>query len=582
MRPRSISLAAALRVRTLAALLAGTVAALLATSGTLAPGATPASEATGPIFTDVTAGSGLSFQNVCGAASADKGWITESMGAGAAWLDYDGDGKLDLYLVNGSTHDRPAGAGEPNRLFKGDGAGRFTDVTDQAGVGDRGWGMGVTVGDVDNDGDPDLYVTNLGANVLYRNNGDGTFTDVTKAAGVGDEGWGTAAALFDADGDGDLDLYVGNYVDFATDRIPRRGTPEARKPTCIFRGLQVFCGPHGLIPAQDVFYRNNGDGTFTEATAAAGMRLDKPRFTLGAVSGDVDNDGDADLYVANDSVQNSLWRNRGDGTFEDVGLITLSAMNADGNPQASMGVDLADYDQDGWLDLAVTNFSHDLNTVYRNVSGKYFLDASTMVGMTATTMALSWGVGFFDFDADGDLDLFIANGHVYPQVDQVGMGTQFRQANHLFVQRDGRFHEFSARAGSGFAPVRSFRAAAFADYDDDGDVDILVTALDDAPVLMRNDSARAGHVLQVRLVGSVSNRDGVGARVSVTAGGVTRIRERTGGGSYLAASDPRLHFGLGPARRAEKVDVRWPSGRTQTVTGVPAGQVLTLTEKPGS
>jgi hypothetical protein len=307
-----------------------------------------------------------------------------------------------------------------------------------------------------------------------------------------------------------------------------------------------------------------------------------PRYALAAVSGDVDNDGDVDLYVANDSVQNSLWRNRGDGVFEDIGLSSLSAFNADGNPQASMGVDLADFNTDGWLDLAVTNFSHDINTLYRNVSGRYFVDESTILGMTATTMALSWGVGFYDFDADGDLDLFIANGHIYPQVDDVGMGTRFRQANHLFVQQQGRFREMSAQAGSGLAPVRSFRAVAFGDYDNDLDVDLLATSLDDAPVLLRNDSVRAGHVLQVRLEGRTSNRDAVGARVTVTSGGVTRIRDLTGGGSYLAASDRRLHFGLGAARIVDRVVVRWPAGGTSVREKVPVDQPLTIVEEPGS
>jgi hypothetical protein len=499
------------------------------------------------------------------------------MGAGAAWLDYDGDGRLDLYLVNGSTYDRQAGQGEPNQLFKGDGRGRFTDVTAASGAGDRGWGQGVAVGDYDNDGDPDLYITNLGPSVLLRNNGDGTFTDVTRRAGVGHDGWSTSAAYFDMEGDGDLDLYVCRYVAFDPRIVPQRGTKEAEITSCILRGIPVLCGPLGLSPAQDVLYRNNGDGTFTDATRAAGVWLDTPLYALGVVTGDYDNDGDQDVYVANDSVPNTLWRNRGNGTFEEVGMITLSALSGDGIPQAGMGTDLADFDDDGWLDIVVTNFSSDVNTLYHNVMGQYFLDESHSRGMSVTYSRLSWGTAFHDFDNDADQDLFIANGHVYANVDEYSIGTSYRQPNDLFVNAAGRFER--APAGGGLALERSFRGAAFADYDDDGDMDVLVTALDEPPLLMRNVTPTSGHRLQVRLVGSRSNRDGVGARVTLTAAGRTQLRERKGGGSYLSASEPRLHFGLGGATSAERVQVLWPSGRKQTIENVPADRVLVLREQ---
>ena len=529
-------------------------------------------------FTDATLESGIDHRTVSGAAGRDKGWITETIGSGAAWLDFDGDGHLDLYLVNGSTHERGPGEGEPNRLYRGDGQGHFTDVTARAGVGDRSWGVGVAVGDIDNDGDPDLYITNLGPNLLYLNNGDGTFTDITAHAGVGDPGWGTSAAFFDMDGDADLDLYVGNYVDFDTKTVPRKGTPEADRPSCVFLGMPTICGPRGLDPAHDVLYRNNGDGTFTEASREAGVRLSKPRYTLGVVTADLDNDGDQDLYVANDSVQNSLWRNDGNGRFQDIGVISLAALSADGKPQAGMGTDAGDYDGDGWLDLVVTNFSHDLNTLYHNEQGRFFTDQSSTIGMSATAMSLSWGTAFHDFEHDGDLDLFIANGHVYPWVDDSSVGTRFRQVNHLFVNRAGRFTDVSAAAGAGFGIERSYRAAAFADYDDDGDMDAVVTALDEPVLLLRNDTLDTGHSLVVRLVGTRSNRDAVGARVRIVAGGLSLVRERKGGGSYLAASDPRLHFGLGKAGRAERIEITWPAGGRQVLENVPAGQVLTVTE----
>ncbi|MFQ5718011.1 MAG: CRTAC1 family protein [Acidobacteriota bacterium] len=561
---------------------AAVLAAVLPVVGILmGPGsrlAFAAPQATTLNFVDVAAASGIDDRNVCGAAGAGKGWITETIGTGLGWLDFDGDGDLDLYLLNGSTHERGSGQGEPNRLFRNVGEGRFVDVTATAGVGDRGWGYGLAVGDIDNDGDPDLYVTNLGADRFFLNNGDGTFSDHTQQAGLGQTGWGASAAFFDMDADGDLDLYVGNYVAFDTTTVPRRGTPEADQPWCIWLGVPSVCGPRGLVPEPDLLYRNNGDGTFTDVSEAAGIRLNKARYALGVVTADYDNDGDQDVYVANDSVQNSLWRNDGHGVFTDVGIISLSALSADGNPQAGMGVDFGDFDGDGWLDLVVTNFSHDLNSIYRNGKGRFFTDESSTIGMGATAMELSWGTGFRDFDQDGDLDLFIANGHVYPWVDDSDMGTRYRQRNHLFINTGKRFVEESKTAGDGMQITRSFRAAAFADYDNDGDLDVALTALDEAAVLLRNDSAGLGHFLAIRLVGGISNRDGVGARVTATVGKQSLTRERKGGGSFLSASDPRLHFGLGAATRVDHLEIRWPSGTVQTLDSVAADQILTISE----
>ncbi|MFQ5670978.1 MAG: CRTAC1 family protein [Acidobacteriota bacterium] len=529
------------------------------------------------LFVDATPASGIRYHNLCGAQRAE--WITETLGAGAAWLDADGDGNLDLYLVNGSTLERPPGQGEPNRLFLGDGHGTFHDATEAAGVGHRGWGYGVTVGDYDNDGDPDLYVTNLGLDVLYRNRGDGTFEDVTRAAGLDNRSWGTSAAFFDMDADGDLDLYVGNYVIFDRKTVPRRGTEAAKRQGCTYWGLDVMCGPHGLQPAQDILYRNQGDGTFEDVTRSAGVWLQVPRYTLGVVAADYDNDGDTDLYVANDGVVNSLWQNRGRGRFTDMGMPSLTALSGEGAPQAGMGADFGDFTGDGWLDLVVTNFSHDLNTLYRNMRGRFFQDESHEDGMYPTAMSLSWGTGFHDFDRDGDLDLFIANGHVYPEVDDQDIGTHYRQHNHLFLNVNRKFQEVAARSGPGLALARSFRGAAFADYDNDGDMDILVTALNDDAVLLRNDTPPAGHFLQVHLVGTRSNRDGVGARATLTTKSHGKlIRERKGGGSFMSASDPRLHFGLGADTRAEVLEIQWPSGLRTTLRNVPADQALTLRE----
>ncbi|HXV75932.1 MAG TPA: CRTAC1 family protein [Candidatus Polarisedimenticolaceae bacterium] len=536
---------------------------------------------TGPLhFVDATAGAGIDYVNVCGAPLGKKGWLNEGMGAGAAWLDYDADGKLDLYVVNGSAFDRKPGAGEPNRLFRGDGTGKFADVSVKAGVADRGWGYGVTVGDYDNDGDADLFVTNMGPNVLYRNRGDGTFEDVTARAGVaGDDVWSSSAAFFDMDRDGDLDLYVGNYMVCSPTTVARAGSPEAIAANCVYYGVAVPCGPMSQVPIQDVLYRNDGDGTFSDVTRAAGLWLDTARYALGVVTFDYDNDGDQDVYVANDSVANSLWENDGKGRFTDVGLIKLAAFNAHGRAQAGMGADAGDYNGDGWMDLVVTNFSQDLNTIYKNLAGKFFIDDSNLAGMNVTHMFLSWGVGFHDFDLDGDLDLFIANGHVYPMLDGKQVGTNYRQPNHLFLNDGDRFVESAARSGPGLALERSFRGAAFADYDDDGDVDVFLTALDDAPQLLRNDSPRAGrHYLTLRLIGQTSNRDGVGARVTTTIGSSQLIRERKGGGSYQSASDPRVHFGVGSATVVDRIEVRWPSGVADVLSDVPVDRELTIVE----
>jgi hypothetical protein len=535
-------------------------------------------------FSDATPGSGIDYVNVCGAAPDKKLWLNESMGAGAAWLDYDRDGKLDLYVVNGSAWDRKPGQGEPNRLYRGDGRGKFTDVTAASATGHRGWGYGVAVGDYDNDGDADIYVTNLGPNVLYRNRGDGTFEDVTAKAGVaGDNVWSTSAAFFDMDNDGDLDLYVGRYMVCSPQSVPARGSKEALAKNCIYRGIEVFCGPLREVALQDTLYRNEGHGTFKDVTREAGIWLDKPLYALGVVTTDFDNDGDQDVYVANDSVRNLLWQNDGKGRFRDVGVEKLVAFNVDGLPQAGMGTDAADFDADGFIDLVVTNFSEDINTIYRNQGGRYFMDDSARLGMNVTQNQLSWGVAFHDFDLDADLDLFIANGHVYPQVDGYSIGTEYRQKNHLFENRKDRFVQVGTESGPGLAPARSFRGAAFADYDGDGDVDVFVTALDEAGLLMRNDSPRADrHWIEVRLVGTRSNRDGIGARVTATWGTNRRVRERRGGGSYLSAGDPRLHFGLGPAVKVDTLEVRWPSGQRDVLRDVAVDREITVREGAGA
>ncbi len=510
----------------------------------------------GLILADATSGSGISMTMVCGAPVGKKLWLPELLGAGAAWLDADTDGTLDLFLIGGASFESPRPAPGRNRLYKGDGQGRFHDITSLAGVAGGGWGYGAAVGDYDGDGDDDLFVTQMGPDVLYKNNGNGTFSDVTARARVGDPGLGSSAAFFDADGDGDLDLLVLNYVDFDRGRVPARGSTGALgNPACTESGIPVACGPRGLPAPQNTFYRNNGDGTFRDDTAGAGFRLKPGRYALGVVTGDFDNDGDADVYIANDSSINSLWRNEG-GRFTDVGVYTLAALSGEGTPQASMGTDFGDWNGDGWLDLVTTNFSQDLNTVYRNELGRRFEDVSFAAGMGETFMRLSWGVGWRDFDLDGIPDLFIANGHIYPEVDGRAIGTRFRQPSDLYLGNGSRF--FRAPALGGLAVQESFRGAAFADYDRDGDVDVILTALDSEPVLLRNETragAGAPHFVQFVLP--------VGARVTLTAGGRKQMQEQTGGGSYLSASERLLTFGLGAATRVETCEIRWPGGARQ-------------------
>ncbi|MBI4160860.1 MAG: CRTAC1 family protein [Acidobacteria bacterium] len=500
------------------------------------------------------------------------------MCSGAAFVDFDGDGRLDVYLVNGSRLGGfPPGREPRDRLYRNLGGGRFQDVTDRAGLGDPEWGHGVSWGDYDNDGDPDLYVTNWGPNRLYRNNGDGTFTDVARAAGVDDRGWGTSSAFADYDNDGDLDLYVANYIRFDPERTPRPGENRF----CRYMGLDVMCGPRGLEGETDRLYRNDGNGRFTDITAAAGMHMEPGYYGLGVVWGDIDADGDLDLYVANDSEPNLLYRNDGDGTFTDVGYASGVALNEAGREQAGMGVDFGDYDNDLDLDLFVTNFSQDTNTLYENLGGGRFADRTSLRNLGASSLPyLGWGTAFFDPDNDGFLDLFIANGHVYSGIDRLGIGTTYPEKNQLFRNLGGRrFAEVTDAAGPGLQVERVSRGAAFGDYDDDGDVDVLVVNVNAPPTLLRNEAANRNAWIRFRLRGTRSNRDGFGAKVLVEAGGRKYYAEAKSASSILSQNDPRVHFGLGEGvERVERVEIRWPSGAVQVLTDLPARKLHLVTE----
>lgn len=518
-------------------------------------------------FVDVADEAGIQLANVSG--GREKDYIVESLGSGACWLDYDGDGWLDLFLPNGRSMSASAGEVPRDALYRNRGNGKFEDVTVAAGIRDTGWGHGCAVGDIDNDSDPDLYVTNRGPNALFRNNGNGTFTDVSRGSGVEDPQWSTSAAFADYDGDGWLDLAVANYIDFDLASTPRPGSGES----CRSLGMPVFCGPRGLPPARTRLYRNRGKGQFQDVTETAGIRSARGVYSLGVVWGDVDNDGDPDLVVVTDSTANLLFLNRGNGTFQEEGTKAGVAFNDEGREQAGMGVDLADYDNDGDLDMIVTNFSHDTNTLRRQDSPGTFSDVTFASGVGPPSFStLGWGVGFVDLDNDRWKDILVANGHTQPQVDDYELGTRYRERKLLHVNLgNGKFEEVGADAGPGLAVETPSRGAAFADFDNDGDLDILVNNIDGRPELLRNDTGNRSHWIGLKLVGRSCNRDAIGARVTLRTGKGIQVAEVHPGYSYLSSNDPRIFFGLGsgPVAAPIEVRIRWPGGGEQILRDPP-------------
>jgi len=532
-------------------------------------------------FTDVTAQAGIHFRHADGRSG--RRYFVETIGSGCAFVDFDNDGAPDIYLVNAA--DLPGFHSETppiNALYRNNGDGTFTDVTDHAGVGHPGYGTGVTAADYNNDGFVDLYVTNFGANVLYRNNGDGTFADVTDQAGVGDPRWSAGAAFADYDNDGFLDLYVTNYCDFRFD--------EHR--TCHEQGVEVYCGPEEFSGVPDTLYHNNGDGTFTDVTREAGVYNPKGKG-MGVIWADYDNDGDLDIFVANDTTENFLYQNNGDGTFTDVAWMAGVESDERGTPQGSMGVDFGDYDNDGWLDLVVTNFQRQLNAIYHNDGNGGFTDVSFIVGFGYSLPYVSWGTGFFDFNNDGWRDVFIANGHIQDEIERYDKSTTYLQPNQLLLNnRQGRFIDVSATAGSGLQIHKASRGVAFGDYDNDGDIDILISNANDTPDLLRNDTPHTGHWILIQTIGTKSNRDGIGARIQVRTGNhsgqvrfadsrngaLTQIAEVRSGSSYMSQNDRRVHFGLGTAKVIERLEIRWPSGVVDVMENVPVDRLLYVTE----
>jgi enediyne biosynthesis protein E4 len=536
-------------------------------------------------FVDVTHQAGLDkFHHRSGEST--KTTILETPGSGLALLDYDNDGWLDIYLLNGSTVGALKGKEPAPRamLLHNNHDGTFTDVTDKAGVANERWGFGVAVGDYDNDGWPDIYVSNYGKNRLYHNNHDGTFTDVAEKAGVTLGGWSTGATWGDYDHDGYLDLFVPGYVKFDIDNPPISGRGGLPQGFCEFRGVPVMCGPRGLPGEPDHLFHNNKDGTFTDVSVKARVDDKRGYYGLSSVFVDIDDDGWVDLAVANDSVPKYLYRNNHDGTFEDVSYLSGFALNDDGREQAAMGIAVGDYTRRGRVDLYITNFSDDYNTLYRNDGEGGFTDVTSQAGISNLTLPfLGWGTGFLDFDNDGLLDIFVANGHVYPEVDKTDWGTTYRQRPLLLRNVDGqKFQEVPPATGSGLAVVVPARGAAFGDLFNDGHIDVVLNNMDTAPTLLRNITKNANHWVTLKLVGGAkSPRDAIGAKVFLTAGGVRQRADIFSGGSYASSSDQRLHFGLATASKIEKVEIFWPSGAKEAIELPAVDHIYTVVEGKG-
>jgi len=539
----------------------------------------------GVSFLNVARESGLSVKTIFGGEHKNK-YLLETTGCGVAFYDYDNDGWLDIFLVNGwRLEGFPAGSEPTSHLFHNNRDGTFTDVTAKAGVAQSGWGQGVCVGDYDNDGWEDLFVTYYGKNVLYHNNGDGTFTDVSVKAGVAGKGtrWNTGCAFVDYDRDGRLDLFVANYIDMdlATAPVPESGP-------CLYKGVLVACGPPGLQGGKNILYHNNGDGTFSDLSEAAGIFRANGTYGLGVLTADFDNDGWPDIYVANDSTASALYHNKKNGTFEDIAVEAGCALSPDGKPQAGMGVSAADYDLDGNLDLLKTNFAGDTPSLYHNLGGGNFEDATFTAGLGAHTQFLGWGCGFFDFDNDGWPDILICNGHVYPEVEQLKTEAGYPQRKLLYRNlRNGHFADVSFQAGSGISNPAPCRGCAFGDFDNDGDIDVVVNTVNDYPQLLRCDSKGENNWIKISTIGTKSNRSGIGARLTCTthpAGEAKphqQIDEVRSGGSYISQSDLRVHFGLGKAEKVEVLEIRWPSGHLDTLKDVKANQLIFVKEGEG-
>ncbi|MBI1791040.1 MAG: CRTAC1 family protein [Acidobacteria bacterium] len=522
-------------------------------------------------FADAAAPSGLSLPNTFGGRES-KDYLLESTGNGVAIFDFDGDGFNDVFIANGTTLDRNGGK-PTSHLYRNDGRGHFTAVSEEAGFTKEGWAQGVCAGDYNNDGRTDLLVTYYGSNVLYKNLGNGKFADATREAGLPVSGtrWGAGCSFTDYDRDGHLDLFVANYVDLDLAKTPKPG----QDPTCNWKGLPVMCGPRGLPMASNALYHNNGDGTFSDVSRAAG--IGQPGYGLGVAAADFDNDGWPDIYVACDQTPSRLYHNLRNGKFEERGVEAGVAYNFDGRLQSGMGLAVADYDGDGFLDIAKTNFSGDLTSLYRNEDGRFFSDVSREAGLGVNQL-LGWGVLFLDVDGDGRRDLVIANGHIYPELDRAQVGERYRQKTLLYRNLgNGRFADITRMAGPAFEPLRPARGMAAGDLDGDGYPEIVIVNMNETPSLLKNTRAAYNRVT-VRLVGAKSNRSAIGARVTLEAGGRRQVDEVMSGGSFYSQNDLTLYFGLGTASAIDRLQVRWPSGSVQEWKGVAGNRRITARE----
>jgi enediyne biosynthesis protein E4 len=528
-------------------------------------------------FTDVAKEAGLTLPIIYGEAD-HKDYILETVGCGCAFFDYDNDGWLDIFLLNGSrVRDVPEGT--TSRLYKNNRDGTFTDVTQKAGLGAAGWASAVCVGDYNNDGFEDLFCTYYGQNKLYRNNGDGTFTDVTKQAGLWNDHprWGAGCTFVDYDRDGRLDLFVSNYVQFDFESVPKPGA----NANCTWKGVPVNCGPRGLLHGVNSLYKNNGDGTFTDVSQQSGIAAARPGYGMTVVAADFDEDGWPDIYVACDSTPSLLFMNQHDGKFKEQGVARGAALSEDGREQAGMGVGLGDYNLDGHLDLFKTNFADDTNVLYENDGKANFEDKTFATKLGSESRFISWGTGLVDLDNDGWPDILYVSGSVYPEVEKQLPNYPDKCPRSLYRNvGNGTFEKMGDKAGPGLTSRHSSRGCAFGDFDNDGDLDVLIVNLNEPPSLLRNDLSGSHHWLKIKLIGTTSNRSAIGARVNVRYGGKLQVQEVSSQSSFYSCNDSRLHFGVGSATAAD-LEIRWPSGKKESYAAIACNQLVTIREGTG-
>jgi hypothetical protein len=530
-------------------------------------------------FTNVAQQAGLNVSMIYGDEHRNR-YLLETTGSGAAFIDYDNDGWQDIFLVNGTRLDGlPPNLNSTNRLFHNNGNGKFTDVTEKAGLVRTGWGQSICGGDYDNDGYVDLFISSYGKNALYHNNRNGTFTELAEKAGVANNRtrWGSGCAFLDYDHDGLLDLFVASYID-----LDLKTAPLPETGPCLYKGIMVACGPPGLTGGSNTLYHNNGNGTFSDVSEKSGITRSNGTYGLGVLTADFDNDGWTDIYVANDSAPAALYRNNKNGTFTDIGIEAGCALSIDGKPQAGMGVTAGDYNHDGWLDIFKTNFSGDTSSLYRNTGKGTFDDVTFPAGMGLNSRWLGWGCGFIDVDNDGWADIFLVNGHVYPEVEKLTTEAGYAQPKVLYRNlQNGSFADVSQKAGAAVVDPNASRGAAFGDYDNDGDVDILINSVNGPPELLRADSLDQNNWIKIKTVGVKSNRDGIGARIKCVTENGSQIDEVRSGGSYYSQNDLRVHFGLGKSQKVQSLEISWPSGKVDTFRDLAANQLVVVKEGQG-